>query len=172
MRVLECLDAHSQETMTDSIFDKPTHLKPSSMATVADRRFGDAKALAETRVNARANGVAYMSGFVVEILLKARLVAKYPSIARKRQHQVKNSERAIWLLIWRQHDLDGMLGQMRELESALAVRGQRDGQDYVAELKKVCATWTIQARYSPHMMKMDEAERMLERVRILKELLK
>lgn len=158
--------------MADSIFDKPASLKPSSMATVADRRFGDAEALAATGANARANGVAYLSGFVIEILLKARLVAKYPLTARKRQHQVENSERLIWFLIWRQHDLDGMLEQMRELETALAIRGQRDGWDYVADLKKICATWTIQARYSSRMMKMEEARKMLERVRTLKELLK
>lgn len=142
------------------------------MAAVAERRFGDAEALSQTSDNARANGVAYLVGFVVEILLKARLVDKFPEIARKRQHEVIESERDVWRLIWRQHDLEAMLEKMSELEAALKRRGERDGQDYSADLKKVCATWIIQARYSPRTMPMSEARQWLERVRTLKELLK
>jgi hypothetical protein len=142
------------------------------MATVAERRFADAEALSQTNVNARANGVAYLVGFVVEILLKARLVAKFPAIARKRQHDVTDAERDVWRLIWRQHDLEAMLERMNELEAAVKSRGDRDGHDYLADLKKVCATWTIQARYSPRTMLMAEAREWLERVRLLKELLK
>jgi hypothetical protein len=56
------------------VFDKQAALKPSAMATVAERRFGDAQALVNTGDNARANGAAYLAGFVVEILLKAQLV--------------------------------------------------------------------------------------------------
>jgi hypothetical protein len=142
------------------------------MAAVAERRFGDAEALSETNENARANGVAYLIGFVVEILLKARLVDKFPEIARKRQHEVTEAEREVWRLIWRQHDLEAMLELMTELEAALKRRGERDGKDYAAELKKVCATWTIHARYSPRTIPMSEARQWLERVRVLKELLK
>ena len=142
------------------------------MAAVAERRFGDAEALSDTEDNARANGVAYLVGFVVEILLKARLVDKFPEIARKRQHEVSEAERDVWRLIWRQHDLEAMLERMSELEAALRRRGERDGRDYAAELKKVCGTWTIQARYSPRTMLMTEARQWLERVRVLKELLK
>ena len=158
--------------MASSIFDKEPRLKPAAMATVAERRFDDAEALCRTGDNARANGAAYVAGFVVEILLKARLVDKYPVIARKRQHEVMDDEQEVWRLIWKQHDLEAMLARMRELEAALKTRGERDGHDYFAELKKVCASWTIQARYSPRMMLMDEAKQWLERVRLLKELLK
>lgn len=142
------------------------------MATVAERRFADAEALSETNENARANGVAYLVGFVVEILLKAHLVAKFPSIARKRQHEVTDAERDVWRLIWRQHDLEAMLEKMSELEAALKTRGERDSRDYLADLKKVCATWTIYSRYSPRTIPMAEAREWLERVRSLKELLK
>jgi glutathionylspermidine synthase len=158
--------------MASRIFEKEPRLKPSAMATVAERRFDDAETLCRTGENARANGVAYLAGFVIEILLKARLVERYPEIARKRQHEVTDAERDVWRLIWKQHDLEAMLAEMRELEAALKARGERDGQDYVAELKKVCASWTIQARYSSRMMLMDEATKWLERVRLLKELLK
>jgi hypothetical protein len=72
----------------------------------------------------------------------------------------------------KQHDLEGMVSRMAELEANLKKRGERDGHDYVEELKKNCATWTIQARYSSRTMLMPEAASLLERVRVLKELLK
>ena len=158
--------------MASKIFEKVPQLKPAAMATVAERRFDDAAALVETDENSRANGAAYLAGFVIEILLKAQLVAKYSSIAKKRQHEVLDSEREIWRLIWKQHDLEAMLDRLKELEAALRKSGERDGRDYLAELKKVCASWTIQARYSPRTMLMGEAKQWLERVRLLKELLK
>ncbi|HEY8746622.1 MAG TPA: hypothetical protein VIM11_01520 [Tepidisphaeraceae bacterium] len=158
--------------MARNIFEKVSLLKPSAMATVAERRFDDAETLSQTGENARANGVAYLAGFVVEILLKARLVDKYPTIARKRQHEVLEHEHEIWRLIWRQHDLALMLDRMRELQAALRTRGERDGNNYLSELTKVCARWTIHARYSPHAMQMDEARQWLERVRLLKDVLK
>jgi hypothetical protein len=155
-----------------SIFDSQVELRPKAMATVAERRFDDAQALRDTDENARANGVAYLVGFVVEILLKARLVDKYASIAKKRQHLLAESEREPWSLIWRSHDLEAMLAEMPELEAALARKGQRSGTDYLGHLKKICATWTIQARYSAQSMMMSEAAQLLERVRSLKEELK
>ena len=154
------------------IFAKQIELKPSAMATVAERRFSDAEALCSTGSNQRANGAAYLAGFVIEILLKANLVRAYPAIARKRSHEVMDAERVVWSLIWRQHDLAEMLDRMVELQAAMKDRGRRDGRDYLEELKKICATWTIYARYSSHTILMDEAKDMVERIRVLKELLK
>jgi len=142
------------------------------MRTVAERRFDDALALRKTGDNARANGVAYLIGFVIEILLKARLVEKFSTIASKRRHELKENERDVWSLIWQRHDLEGMLTHLAELEAALKKKEERDRVAYLGELKKVCATWTIQARYSSRTILMDEAADMLERVRLLKELLK
>lgn len=51
-------------------------------------------------------------------------------------------------------------------------KGEREGYNYIVHLKKICSTWTIQARYSTHSMQMDEAAELLERVRALKEVLK
>lgn len=70
--------------MKTSIFDKQSTAKPSAMRTVAERRYGDAEALRKTGENERANGVAYLSGFVIEILLKALLIEGHPSIARRK----------------------------------------------------------------------------------------
>jgi hypothetical protein len=158
--------------MVQSIFAKQAILKPSAMKTVAERRFDDAEALSQTGDNARANGVAYLAGFVIEILLKAKLVEKFSHVARKRQHDITDNEREVWSLIWKRHDLEDMLSQMAELEASLKKKGQRDGCDYHGELKKLCATWTIQARYSSQTMLLDEAVDLLDRVRTLKELLK
>lgn len=158
--------------MVSGIFAKQGILKPSTMRAVADRRFGDAKALRETHDNDRANGTAYLAGFVIEILLKAKLIEKFPQIARKPQHAVTDDEREVWLLVWKRHDLDDMLSQMAELEAALKKKGERDGYDYLSQLKHLCATWTIQARYSSRTILMSEAVKLLERVRQLKEVLK
>jgi hypothetical protein len=158
--------------MPGEIFEKQRQLKPSTMATVAERRFDDAEALYKTADNARANGAAYLVGFVVEILLKARLIEKFPGIARKRQHEVTDVERNVWRLIWKQHDLEGMVYYLREIEAGLKKKGERDGRDYVEDLKKISATWTIQARYSSHTMLLTDAKDLIDRVRVLKELLK
>jgi hypothetical protein len=158
--------------MAQSIFARQAVLKPSAMKTVAERRFDDAAALRDTGVNARANGVAYLAGFVIEILLKAKLVEKFPHIAGKPQHRLSDDEREVWFLIWKRHDLEDMLSHMAELEASLKKKGQRDNYDYHGQLKKLCATWTIQARYSSRTMLMGEAAEILARVRTLKELLK
>jgi hypothetical protein len=158
--------------MPEGIFGKQCLLKSSTMAIVAERRFEDAKALCDLGQNARANGAAYLVGFVIEILLKARLVDKHPAIARKRPHEVIETERPAWRLIWQNHDLEGMLEALPELAASLKVRGARANLDYLGELKKVCATWTIFARYSPQTIQIDQARDLLERVRLLKELLK
>ncbi len=154
------------------VFDKQNQLKPSAMATVAERRFADAEALAATKQNSRANGCAYLAGFAVEILLKARLVQKFPAIARKRQHEVSANEQEIWGLIWRRHGLERMLDEMPELEAGLKKKAERSETDLFGDLKTVCATWTVYARYSPATMLMREAEQLLDRVRALKEVLK
>ena len=59
-----------------------------------------------------------------------------------------------------------------ELEASLKKKGERDSGDYLGQLKGLCATWTIYARYSSHMMLMNEAAQLLNRVRQLKEVLK
>jgi hypothetical protein len=155
------------------IFAKQVELVPSTMATVADRRFDDAVALCETGDNARAAGAMYLAGFVLEILLKANLVRMYAAIAKKRPHAlVDGSERAVWSLIWRSHQLDEMLAAMPTLAAAVEKSGQRAGERYLDWLKGICGVWSIHARYSSRGTTIAEAQRMLDRVRKLKEILK
>jgi hypothetical protein len=141
------------------------------MVAVADRRFDDARALCATRENARANGAVYLAGFVIEILLKAQLVRKYDVVAKKRSHEVPEAEREIWDLIWRRHDMDGMLLKLRDLEASLQKRGERDGVNYLDDLKS-CAQWSIFARYSTKTISMADADAFLDRVRRLRQVLR
>lgn len=156
-----------------SIFDKAHDITPSRLAAVAERRFGDATALCDTGENARANGAQYLCGLVIEILLKAQLVRQYPEIARKRSHdKMVREDRAIWNLIWRSHDLEMMIERLPHLAAALALAAQRERKPYDHYLSSLCATWSIHARYSRATSTIQEARKMLDRVRYLKELLK
>jgi len=155
------------------IYSKQPDLTPSQMRTVAERRFDDAQALCATGENARANGAQYLCGIVIDILLKAQLVQRYPSVARKRPHEaMPTQDRELWSLIYRSHDLEEMLERLRDVSTAVAKRGERAGCPYLAWLKGICGTWTVFARYSTRSATVDEAKQMLERVRELKELLK
>ncbi len=158
--------------MAKSIFEKQATLAPSAMRTVAERRFDDASALCDTGRNSRANGVAYLAGFVIEILLKAKLVELFSSVARTHPQKLKTEDSRIWSLIWRAHDLQEMLDKMNDLQASLRKKGERDGYDYLGELRKICATWTIHARYSSRTMLMADAAALLDRVRKIKEVLK
>jgi len=61
---------------TPEIFAR-VRVSPTQLRTVAERRFDDASYLRESGKNARANGAMYLAGFVLECLLKARLIEKY-----------------------------------------------------------------------------------------------
>jgi hypothetical protein len=65
-----------------------------------------------------------------------------------------------------------MFNRLPQLEAFLIRAGQRDGMPYWAHLRGICAAWTIYARYSSSTSTIDAAEKMLARVRLLKELLK
>lgn len=159
--------------MAKSIFTRNARVRPGQMIAVAERRFGDAEALCRTGANARANGAQYLCGIVIEILLKTQLIELYPAITGKRQHQlVDDSERRVWSLVWRSHDLSEMLDHLRDLEAAVKKRGDRAGRPYLRWLKGICESWTIHARYSTLSSTIDQAEEMLAQVRELKEVLK
>ena len=158
--------------MSKSIFEKQSVARPSQLTAVAERRFADAQALCDTGENARANGVQYLAGIVLDILLKAQLMRRHAGTARKRSHEVADDERAVWSLVWRSHDLAEMLDRLPELSGAVRKRGEADGRPYLRWLTEICGAWTIHARYSTATSRMDEAAEFLARVRELKELLK
>src|SRR6266853_3568211 len=102
------------------IFDK-VKLSPAQLRTVAQRRFDDADYLRKSGDNARANGVFYLGGFVIECLLKAKLLELRPSMQRAVSTEtMSEKDRRLWSLIFRSHDLGEMLARVPALEMKLA----------------------------------------------------
>jgi hypothetical protein len=153
-----------------SIYDRQ-RLTPSQVMTVADRRFADAMALCETGKNAHANGAQYLGGFVIELLLKAQLLKRFSAVQGSAK-ALSDSDREVWSLIYRSHDLQEMLNRMPDLEAMVGKRGQRDGVPYRNHLRHICVTWTVFARYSTLTTTIAEAAAWLDRIRLLKEVLK
>ena len=147
-------------------------LTVGQLRAVADRRFGDAEALVTAGDNARANGAQYLTGLVVEILLKGQLLRLHPRLAVVGPAEVVVADRLVWSLIWRSHDLAEMLEQLPDLRRAVRTRGERAGQPYDRWMAEICGRWTIFARYSPLTSKMADARNWLEQVRLLQEALR
>jgi hypothetical protein len=155
-----------------SIYDRQ-RLTARQIVTVAERRFADAVALCETGKNAHANGAQYLGGFVIELLLKAQLVKRYQWAAKKRDvATLSERDREVWSLIYRSHDLQEMLNRMPSLEAKIEKLGQRHGQPYRSHLRNICMTWTVFARYSTLTTTIADAVLWLDRIRVLKEVLK
>jgi hypothetical protein len=150
-----------------SIFQKE-RLRPSQLRTVADRRFGDADALRRTGRNARANGAMYLGGFVIECLLKAKLLEKrgWLQAARSSEGLSKNDVH-LWSLCYRSHDLDAILAKLPEIDERLSRVEQRGSNRLIQSLKSICAGWTVYARYSPRSADIDDAESFLEQIKEL-----
>jgi len=129
--------------------------------------------LEQSGENARANGVFYLAGFVIECLLKARLLEQYPSVAKLAAPEALSaSDRVVWMLINRSHDLDEMLGYMPDLERKLVAADRIEGKGLLRKLKSICAEWAIFARYSPRSETMRAASGFLSDVKELRPWLK
>ena len=152
-----------------SIFDPPV-LDPAAFPAVADQRFGDAEALIETGDEERANGSHYLLGFVVEILLKSRLL-RHPAFADKGDALHGEVYKAVRV----HHDLSKMcelLDRWQSLYNLLRRRGRRDGIDYERMLKKLAGEWTVFARYATVRSDLASARSVRDDVALLKEVLK
>jgi hypothetical protein len=148
-------------------------LSPTQLRTVAERRFADAAALRDLKVNERANGTMYLAGFVIECLLKAKLLEKYPWLQNTSSPSGRSKhELHLWSLCYRSHDLDEILDKLPALTQRLVLIDQRGQSRLTENLKSICAQWTIFARYSPFTAMMSEAEKFLADVKELKEWLK
>ena len=149
------------------IFNR-TRLRPPQLRSVADRRFDDAQALRATQLNARANGAIYLGGFVIECLLKAMLIEKFPWLQNSTFPTARSEdERTLWWLCHRSHDLEAILNYLPEVRQKLS-RGEQRGSPRLSQsLKSVCG-WTIFARYSPATADIDDARIFLDQVRELR----
>jgi len=144
------------------------------MRAVAERRYGDAKALIATGHVERASGAIYLAGFTIEILLKGRLLLRHPSLSAipLNSPALTKNEARLRDLIFRFHDLPGLLDALPEVQDAIKVAGHRAHKPYFEWLKSICSTWTVLARYSSEQTTLQEAIVFIDRVKVLKELLK
>lgn len=143
-------------------------MRPTQLRTVAERRFGDADALVKTRRNARANGAIYLGGFVVECLLKAKLMDRFPWLqnAGSPEGRSKTDQRLWWLCY--SHDLDSILAKLPAITENLARQGQRESNHLTRSLRSICEVWSIYARYSPYSADIDDARDFLDQIEELK----
>lgn len=154
------------------IFERQ-RLTAAQLRQVADRRYDDAEFLRQSGINARANGVFYLAGFVVECLLKARLVEAYPSVVAERDPgKLSRSDRLTWALIFRSHELDQMLERLPDIEVKMRAANRMGGDVALASLKKICGEWTIFARYSTRVETMKAASVFLDQIKELRSWLK
>jgi hypothetical protein len=150
------------------IFDRQK-LSARQLRTVAERRLGDAQYLRDSNSNARANGVFYLGGFVLECLLKAMLIEAYPSLLSIQDvSKLSRTDRIVWGLIFRSHELDVMISYLPGLTRKLATR-YADGRDLLGDLRRICGQWTIYARYSSQTETMDNAAAFLRTIREIKQ---
>jgi hypothetical protein len=150
------------------IFAK-SKLTPSQARTVADRRLDDAECLRKTGDNARANGVFYLGGLVVECLLKSILLERHPEVVSPlAAEHLAESGREIRTLIFRSHALDQMLDRLPDLTRQMKAEDERGGTRRLNKLRGICGTWSIFARYSPRTETMAHAADFLDDVREVK----
>ncbi|MDD4889271.1 MAG: hypothetical protein PHU85_05025, partial [Phycisphaerae bacterium] len=144
-------------------------LRPGQFRTVADRRFGDAEALRDTRRNDRANGAMYLGGFVIECLLKAKLMELFPWLQHAGSAEGRPAaEQRLVSLCHHSHNLDEILARLPEVEATLSEVEQRTSNRLVQWLKSVCAGWTVHARYSPYNANSEEARVFLDKIKELR----
>jgi hypothetical protein len=145
------------------VFER-VRLKPTQLRTVADRRYADAQYLCASQQNRHANAVLYLGGFVVECLLKARLMQRFAWLQAPHTKRVPSArERRLYDLCYRWHDLAAILEHLPEVLEQLT-RTDPTGRTGVA-LRTVCERWTVFARYSPRTATMEEAEQFLDQIK-------
>ena len=64
-----------------------------------------------------------------------------------------------------------MLDQLPLVRAAVELRSRKAGEPYLAWLLDICNRWSIFARYSSLASTMTEARSMVDRVRVLKEVI-
>lgn len=153
--------------LAGSIFQK-LRLHPQQLRTVADRRFADAICLQNSRRNKHANGAMYLGGFVIECLLKAKLMELHPWLqtALYQQEGWSKTEHQIWTLCYRSHNLDDIYAQLGDVRVRLAAAGLDQ------PLRELCGQWTVRARYSPRQATMREAVKFLATIQEIRPWLK
>lgn len=149
------------------IFEK-IRLTPTQLRTVADRRFDDAMYLCNSNQNRHANGVYYLGGFVLECLLKALMLERYPELKIPTQEAEKLAPpmRHRINLVYRWHDLTALLAALPEALSRLDIADRTGGLR--TSMIDLCGLWSVFARYSPRTAMMRDASDFLKQIKDVK----
>lgn len=147
-------------------FEKNRRPTTSQMRAAADQRFDDADALIRLEKDKHAIGALYVLGYVVEILLKTKLLQKYGSF-----HALEADARANQMF-WKSHDLLDLIDEQKQLAAALQARRLETGQDALDSLRQFCGVWQPFARYTSRRIKHEVAAKERDRIKMLKEYLK
>jgi len=143
-------------------------LKASQLRSVAERHFKDAQFLLSSGKNEHANGAIYMGGFVLECLLKAKLLEKYSWLGQKANLNTRNlNEQVLYGLCYRSHDLEAILTHLPEVLARRA-KGRKPGGRLDNSLIKLCSEWTLFARHSSLKADIQEARDFVTRVEEVK----
>ncbi len=154
------------------IFDKQ-RLTATQLRTVADRRLDDARYLCDSGRNARANGAMYLAGFVLELMLKAKLLEKHPVLSNGvRPERGSAALRRAWELCYRSHDLSLLLAALPEVARHVMDADQRGHAGLYSMLQSACGEWTIYARYSSRSATIPDARRFIQRIESVRPWLK
>jgi len=155
-----------------SIFEKQ-RLEPGQVRAVANRRMQDVNVLMSRK---RTNAAMYFGGFVIECLLKAKLLEKYAWLRRHYDpSQLARNDLELHRLCYKEHNLEGLMIRLSELMNKLARDDQNTGRinnGYLRILQRIAADWTIFARYSPKVASCSDARDFVEKVKEIRECLK
>jgi glutamine synthetase adenylyltransferase len=115
----------------------------------------------------------YLGGFVIECLLKAKLLEAYPWLKNARTAAGKSQrEKHLWNLCYRSHSLDEILAHLPDVAKDLLTAERRGHSRLYTSLRKICGQWTIYARYSPQLVGIEDARQFLSMVKEVKKWLK
>jgi hypothetical protein len=155
----------------EDIFRK-LRLTPRQLRAVAELRFADAVCLLEGGNNARATGAMYVGGFTIECLLKALLLERHPNLGKPVDPATLSaSDREVLELLY-SHELEAMVGFLPEVQTKLESLVNRQGKPVWHDFRTLCEEWTVYARYSPKLAKVEQARRFVDTIREVKEWLK
>lgn len=147
---------------------KKQRLTPGQLRSVAERRYDDAMCLLNSGVNARSTGAMYMGGFVIECMLKALLLERHSNLQVPLDPaKLSARDREVYGLLYG-HELDDMLAFLPEVEKKLRVVKDAQGRSVWEKFRSLCEEWTVYARYSPRLAKIEVAKEFLNTVREVK----
>lgn len=156
---------------TESIFQK-RRLSPGQFHAIAELRYDDAICLLDSGENARANGAMYLGGFVIECMLKARLLSLHPNLQNAIDPAALSTQDRRILSLLFSHDLEGLLDNLPEIERRLKQKRDSSGQRLLLALRAICGQWTIYARYSTRVEKISVARKFMSDIGEVKPWLK